>query len=63
MLLGHFDTVWPVGQLAANAAGTGRRPPSRARDVFDMKAGIALGMLAARAARLKTRSPSDARVW
>ena len=48
LLLGHFDTVWPVGQLA--------RMPLREEDgrlygpgVFDMKAGIALGMLAARA--------------
>jgi glutamate carboxypeptidase len=48
LLLGHFDTVWPVGQLA--------RMPFEARagrlsgpGVFDMKAGIALGMLAVRA--------------
>ena len=48
LLLGHFDTVWPVGQL--------ERMPLEQRDgrlhgpgVFDMKAGIALGMLAARA--------------
>ena len=48
MLLGHFDTVWPVGQLQ-------QMPWTRADDrlsgpgVFDMKAGIALGMLATRA--------------
>jgi len=48
LLLGHFDTVWPVGQL--------ERMPIEQRDgrlhgpgVFDMKAGIALGMLAVRA--------------
>ena len=48
LLLGHFDTVWPVGQLS--------RMPLEFRDgrlfgpgVFDMKAGIALGLLAARA--------------
>jgi glutamate carboxypeptidase len=48
LLLGHFDTVWPVGQLA--------RMPIRREDgrlygpgIFDMKAGIALGMLAVRA--------------
>lgn len=48
LMLGHFDTVWPVGQLD--------RMPVR-RDggklygpgVFDMKAGIGLAMLAARA--------------
>lgn len=49
MLLGHIDTVWPVGQLQ-------RMPVRRDGDrlygpgVFDMKAGIALGMLAAAAA-------------
>jgi glutamate carboxypeptidase len=48
LLLGHFDTVWPVGQL-------GRMPLLRDGDVFrgpgifDMKAGIALGLLAGRA--------------
>ena len=48
LLLGHFDTVWPVGQL--------ERMPLREEDgrlygpgVFDMKAGIAIGMLAVRA--------------
>jgi glutamate carboxypeptidase len=48
LLLGHFDTVWPVGQLA--------QMPLARRDgrlhgpgVFDMKAGIAIGLLAARA--------------
>jgi glutamate carboxypeptidase len=52
LLLGHFDTVWPLGTLA--------RMPVRREDgrlhgpgVFDMKAGIALGMLALRA--LETR--------
>jgi glutamate carboxypeptidase len=48
LLLGHFDTVWPVGQLD-------RMPLTRSNGrlhgpgVFDMKAGIALGMLATRA--------------
>lgn len=48
LILGHFDTVWPVGQI--------ERMPVVQRDgrlhgpgVFDMKAGITLGMLAARA--------------
>lgn len=48
LLLGHFDTVWPVGQLA--------RMPLHEEDgrlygpgVFDMKAGIAMAMLATRA--------------
>src|SRR5688572_1977389 len=48
LLLGHFDTVWPVGQLA-------RMPIKRESGrlygpgVFDMKAGIALAALATRA--------------
>ena len=48
LLLGHFDTVWPVGQLQ-------RMPLTRDGDqlkgpgVLDMKAGISLGMLATRA--------------
>ena len=48
LILGHFDTVWPVGQL--------ERMPLVERDgrlhgpgVFDMKSGIAIAMLAARA--------------
>ena len=48
MLLGHFDTVWPIGQID-------RMPLKQEGDflhgpgVFDMKAGIAIGVLAARA--------------
>src|SRR5688500_5144893 len=48
LLLGHFDTVWSVGQI--------ERMPFREDDgrlygpgIFDMKAGIAVAMLAARA--------------
>ena len=48
LLIGHFDTVWPMGQID--------RMPLEIRDgclfgpgVLDMKGGIALGMLAARA--------------
>ena len=48
LLLGHFDTVWDVGQLD--------RMPLREADgrlygpgVFDMKSGIAVAMLAVRA--------------
>ncbi|HEY7790966.1 MAG TPA: M20 family metallopeptidase [Vicinamibacterales bacterium] len=51
LILGHFDTVWPVGQLA--------RMPCEVHDgrlsgpgVFDMKAGIALAMLAVRALQM-----------
>ena len=59
LLLGHFDTVWPVGQMA--------RMPLEFRDgrlfgpgVFDMKAGVALGLLAARA--LLEASPASGRI-
>jgi glutamate carboxypeptidase len=48
LLLGHFDTVWPIGQIG--------RMPVREEDgrlhgpgVFDMKAGIAIAMLSMRA--------------
>lgn len=48
LLLGHFDTVWPVGTL--------ERMPLQERDgrlhgpgIFDMKAGITASMLAMRA--------------
>lgn len=48
MLLGHYDTVWPVGQL--------ERMPVRTEDgrlhgpgVYDMKSGIATGWLALQA--------------
>ena len=48
LFLGHFDTVWPVGQMS--------KMPLEIRGgrlfgpgVFDMKGGIAIGMLAARA--------------
>jgi glutamate carboxypeptidase len=48
LLIGHYDTVWPVGQIA--------RMPLVEREgklfgpgVYDMKAGLAMGILAARA--------------
>jgi glutamate carboxypeptidase len=48
LLLGHFDTVWPVGQLdrmpLIQSGGRLHGP-----GVFDMKAGIAIAMLATRA--------------
>jgi glutamate carboxypeptidase len=50
LLLGHFDTVWPVGQLARMPleVSNGRM---HGPGVFDMKAGIAIAMLATRALR------------
>lgn len=57
MLLGHYDTVWPVGQLA--------RMPIREEDgrlfgpgVYDMKAGLVMGMLAVRALVESVREPA-----
>jgi glutamate carboxypeptidase len=63
LLLGHFDTVWPVGQLA--------RMPLREEDgrlhgpgVFDMKAGIAVAMLASRAIReVAVAAPAIVMLW
>lgn len=59
LVLGHFDTVWPVGQL--------ERMPLAERDgrlhgpgVFDMKSGVAVAMLALRA--LREHAGTDANV-
>jgi glutamate carboxypeptidase len=60
LLLGHIDTVWPVGQLD-------RMPLTRSNGrlhgpgVFDMKAGIAIAMLATRAL-LETGAPIAHRI-
>jgi len=48
LLLGHFDTVWPVGQIARMPVEL-RGGRLHGPGVFDMKTGIALGMLATRA--------------
>ncbi|HET7696389.1 MAG TPA: M20 family metallopeptidase [Vicinamibacterales bacterium] len=50
LLLGHFDTVWPIGtieQMPLRRDGDRLHGPG----VFDMKAGIALGITAIRALR------------
>ena len=48
LLLGHFDTVWPVGQIETMPL---REDGGRLHGpgVFDMKSGIAVAMLAVRA--------------
>lgn len=65
MLLGHFDTVWPVGQLERMplredaAAGRLYGP-----GVFDMKSGIAVAMLAMRAVRERALAhPNVTMLW
>src|SRR5204862_2126909 len=57
---GHFDTVWPVGQIASMplVRTNGRL---HGPGVFDMKAGIAIGMLAARAL-FETAAAPDGRI-
>ena len=61
LLLGHFDTVWPVGQI--------ERMPVGEKDgclygpgVFDMKAGIAIAMMAVQALDVTGRRPADTRL-
>jgi len=60
LLLGHFDTVWPVGQLERmplrHQAGRLHGP-----GIFDMKAGIGIAMLATRAL-LETGTPLSRRI-
>lgn len=64
LLLGHFDTVWPVGQLARMPV---REDGGRlyGPGVFDMKAGIGVAMLAMRAlSELGTRdTPRVTMLW
>ncbi|HSB61202.1 MAG TPA: M20/M25/M40 family metallo-hydrolase, partial [Vicinamibacteria bacterium] len=57
LLLGHLDTVWPVGSLARNpfAVRDGR---ATGPGVFDMKAGIVAGMAALAALAEEPAPPS-----
>ena len=62
LLLGHFDTVWDVGQL--------ERMPVREESgrlygpgVYDMKASIAIAMLAVRAAKAAGSTPRIVMLW
>jgi glutamate carboxypeptidase len=58
LMLGHFDTVWPIGQLdrmpLVRSGGRLHGP-----GVFDMKAGIAIAMLATRALLETGTQPAD----
>jgi glutamate carboxypeptidase len=57
LVLGHFDTVWPVGQVASMpvAHNEGRL---HGPGIFDMKAGFSLGMQAMRALQHTNGMPS-----
>ena len=63
LILGHFDTVWPVGQL--------ERMPVREHDgrlygpgIYDMKASIAIALLAVRAAEAQQlQRPNIVMLW
>lgn len=57
LLLGHFDTVWNVGQLERMPL-VEKEGRLHGPGVFDMKAGIGVSMLAARA--LMELGPADA---
>jgi glutamate carboxypeptidase len=63
LLLGHFDTVWPIGQLSRMPV---REDAGRLHGpgVFDMKAGISVSMLAMRALReLRPPTPRVTMLW
>ena len=54
LLLGHFDTVWPVGTLAQMPVAI-RDGRLHGPGTFDMKAGLAIAMLAATLVRSSLR--------
>jgi glutamate carboxypeptidase len=60
LLLGHFDTVWPIGQIERMPL---RRNAARLHGpgTLDMKVGIGLGMLATRAV-IELQPPYDTRI-
>jgi glutamate carboxypeptidase len=60
LLLGHLDTVWPAGTLASFPFGA-QDDQASGPGVFDMKAGIAVGM-AAMAALARETLPSPVRL-
>jgi len=66
LLLGHFDTVWPVGQLDRMPLREDRSTHRlHGPGIFDMKAGIGVAMLAVRALRelRMKRPPHVAMLW
>ena len=58
LILGHYDTVWPVGTIASRPYEE-RDDVARGPGVFDMKAGLVQGLWGVHAlATLTRRSPS-----
>lgn len=63
LLLGHFDTVWPVGQLGPMPLAE-RDGRLHGPGIFDMKSGIGVAMLAMRAlAHVEAGSPAVTMLW
>ncbi|HEX5475743.1 MAG TPA: M20 family metallopeptidase [Vicinamibacterales bacterium] len=63
LLLGHFDTVWPVGTLARMPLET-REGRLHGPGAFDMKAGIALALTGIEALRAsRGECPSIVMLW
>ena len=58
LMLGHFDTVWPVGQIARMPVVEDAQGRLSGPGVFDMKAGLGIGMLAVRALKAQDALPS-----
>jgi glutamate carboxypeptidase len=56
LLLGHIDTVWPVGSWGADPFGIDG-DVARGPGVFDMKAGVAVGMAVLAALALQPEPP------
>jgi glutamate carboxypeptidase len=63
LLLGHFDTVWPLGTIASMPVHE-REGRLHGPGIFDMKAGIAIAALAVRALTATgRRAPRVVMLW
>lgn len=61
LVLGHFDTVWPIGTLAERPYRDNGHT-ARGPGVFDMKAGLVQGLWAVQALRLVLKRPPSVRL-